>query len=196
MSIEVKVPALPESVTEATVVTWHKQPGDAVERDENLVDIETDKVVLEVPAPEDGVLGEILKNEGDTVTADEVIATLGEGGGAGAAAKQESAGEAPAESAGKQEAEPAAEPEPEPAESSAGKAPAAEPDQDLSPAVRRMVAENDLDPSRIEGTGRDGRITKEDVQRYLDSGDSGAAERKPREPEPAGRRSAPAESKS
>ncbi|MFB4202227.1 MULTISPECIES: 2-oxoglutarate dehydrogenase complex dihydrolipoyllysine-residue succinyltransferase [Arhodomonas] len=200
MSIEVKVPALPESVTEATVVTWHKQPGDAVERDENLVDIETDKVVLEVPAPEDGVLGEILKNEGDTVTADEVIATLGEGGGAGAAAKQESAGEAPAESAGKQEAEPAAEPEPEPAESSAGKAPAAEADDDLSPAVRRMVAEHDLDPSRIEGTGRDGRITKEDVQRYLDSGDSGgdsgAAERKPREPEPAGRRSAPAESKS
>ncbi len=191
MSIEVKVPALPESVSEATVVTWHKQPGDAVERDENLVDIETDKVVLEVPAPEDGVLGEILKNDGDTVTADEVIATLSEGGAAAAGGGEAKAEESAQAAPGNSEAE-AAE-----SSSQAGGANAApaEVNDELSPAVRRLVAEHDLDPARIEGTGREGRITKEDVVRYLDNGggeagaDAQSAERRPREPEPAGRRS-------
>lgn len=150
MSIEVKVPALPESVTEATIVTWHKQPGEAVERDENLVDLETDKVVLEVPAPGDGVLSEVLKNEGDTVSADELLGRLEAGGGG----------------AGKAKETPSAEPEPAP---SGEKEPAAEAaDQDLSPAVRRIVAEHELEPSDIEGTGRGGRLTKEDVIRYLD----------------------------
>ncbi|HKJ95490.1 MAG TPA: 2-oxoglutarate dehydrogenase complex dihydrolipoyllysine-residue succinyltransferase [Gammaproteobacteria bacterium] len=161
MSIEVKVPALPESVSEATVVTWHKQKGDSVERDENLVDIETDKVVLEVPAPEDGVLGDVLKNEGDTVTADEVIARLEEGGAGGSDAGEDSeeagSGEEAAASDGK-------------AAEGGSSSRVADVNDDLSPAVRRMVAEYELDPSSIEGTGRDGRITKEDVQRYLDAG--------------------------
>ena len=90
MTIEVKVPTLPESVADATISTWHKQPGDAVSRDENLVDIETDKVVLEVPATEDGVLEEIIHNEGDTVTADTIIAKI-KPGAAPAAKAEESA---------------------------------------------------------------------------------------------------------
>jgi 2-oxoglutarate dehydrogenase E2 component (dihydrolipoamide succinyltransferase) len=168
MSTEVKVPALPESVSEATVVTWHKQPGEAVARDENLVDIETDKVVLEVPAPEDGVLGKILKNEGDTVTAAEVIATLEAGDGA---------------AAGKAATEPAREPEPAPSEPEADgrTAAAADVDDTLSPAVRRLVAEHELDPAKIDGTGRGGRITKEDVLSYMDS----AAEQRTEQPAPA-----------
>ncbi|HEY9112317.1 MAG TPA: biotin/lipoyl-containing protein, partial [Rhodanobacteraceae bacterium] len=86
MSIEVKVPVLPESVSDATIATWHKKPGDAVKRDENLVDLETDKVVLEVPAPADGVLAEVLAGEGDTVTAGQLLARLNEHGAAAAAA--------------------------------------------------------------------------------------------------------------
>ncbi|MEX0431393.1 2-oxoglutarate dehydrogenase complex dihydrolipoyllysine-residue succinyltransferase [Spiribacter insolitus] len=155
MSIEVKVPALPESVSEATVVTWHKKPGDEVERDENLVDLETDKVVLEVPAPEDGVLGEILKPEGETVMAGEVVAVLnaaGEGTSAAAGGDQKTDGEPAAESSAP--AEPAAE----------GEMPS------LSPAVRNLVEEHDLDPRRIPGTGRNGRILKEDVLRYMEQG--------------------------
>jgi 2-oxoglutarate dehydrogenase E2 component (dihydrolipoamide succinyltransferase) len=149
-------------VTEATVVTWHKQPGDAVERDENLVDIETDKVVLEVPAPEDGVLGEILKNEGDTVTADEVIATVKEGE---APAASDSGGEDTAAAEESKKAESGSAPAKAPAEVS----------EDLSPAVRRMVAEHDLDPGKIKGTGRDGRITKEDVINYMEGQPAGEA---------------------
>jgi len=149
MSIEVKVPPLPESVSEATLVTWHKKPGEAVSRDENLVDIETDKVVLEVPAPADGVLGEILAQEGDTVTAGQLLARL-EAPGAAAAASQPAA--APA---------------------AAAKATAAVSTptnvEDLSPAVRRLLAENGLDPNQIPGTGKGGRITKEDVQNYLEA---------------------------
>jgi 2-oxoglutarate dehydrogenase E2 component (dihydrolipoamide succinyltransferase) len=171
MSTEVKVPALPESVSEATVVTWHKQPGDAVERDENLVDLETDKVVLEVPAPEDGVLGEILKPEGETVTAGEVVATLGEGEGAAAPA-------AAAESSSADAAPTVAEPNAAAAPAMpAGESPA------LSPAVRHLVDEHGLDPSRIPATGRNGRILKEDVLRYIEQG-GGQAEA-PSTPAPA-----------
>jgi 2-oxoglutarate dehydrogenase E2 component (dihydrolipoamide succinyltransferase) len=171
MSTEVKVPALPESVSEATVVTWHKQPGDAVERDENLVDLETDKVVLEVPAPEDGVLGEILKPEGETVTAGEVVATLGSGDDAAApAAAAESASTDAAPTA--TEADAAAAPA-----MPAGESPA------LSPAVRYLVDEHGLDPSRIPATGRNGRLLKEDVVRYVEQG-GGAAEA-PSTPAPA-----------
>lgn len=150
MSIEVKVPPLPESVSEATIVTWHKQPGDAVSRDENLVDIETDKVVLEVPAPEDGVLAEIVAGEGDTVTAGQLIARL-EAGAPAAAAKPAAAEKA-------QAAQPAA-------------AAAATNLEDLSPAVRRLVAEHGLDPSQIPGTGRGGRLTKEDVLNFMEAGE-------------------------
>ena len=155
MSVEIKVPVLPESVPDATMLQWHKNVGDAVKRDENLVDIETDKVVLEVPAPTDGVITAITRQEGDTVVSNEVIAVV-EAGEAAAAAP------APA---------PAAEPavSPAPAASPAGAAF----DGPLSPAVRRMVEENNLEPANIAGTGKDGRITKEDVQRHMSSGNTG-----------------------
>ncbi len=158
MSTEVKVPALPESVSEATVVTWHKQPGDRVERDENLVDLETDKVVLEVPAPEDGVLGEILKPEGETVTAGEVVAVLTAGDGA-AAAPSPAAAENTAEAA--------------PAEASSAES--ADSASALSPAVRNLVETHGIDPAQITGTGRGGRILKEDVLRFVEQGGAKAA---------------------
>ncbi len=162
MSTEVKVPALPESVSEATVVTWHKQPGDKVERDENLVDLETDKVVLEVPAPEDGVLGEILKPEGETVTAGEVVAVLTAGDGAAAPAASEPA---PAQSAPTASEPNAA----APAAATAEETPA------LSPAVRNLVESHNLDPQQIPGTGRGGRILKEDVLRFIEQGGAAKA---------------------
>lgn len=148
MSVEVKVPTLPESVADATVVTWHKRAGDAVERDENLVDLETDKVVLEVPAPVSGVIAEIKADDGTTVTSGELLAILTEGEGASAAPAATSApAEAPAAAA------------PDPAAASK-----------LSPSVRRLVEENNIDPSKLSGSGNHGRITKADVQAYLDSG--------------------------
>src|SRR5690606_10735642 len=143
MSIEVKVPVLPESVADATIANWHKKVGDAVKRDENLVDLETDKVVLEVPAPADGVIREILRKEGDTVASQEVLAIIEEGAVAAAAP----ASEAPAQ--------PAA-----PARST-GDGPA------MSPAAQRMASQHGVDPAGVSGTGRDGRIIKEDVQRAL-----------------------------
>lgn len=143
MSIEVKVPVLPESVSDATIATWHKQVGEAVKRDENLVDLETDKVVLEVPATADGVLKEILFKEGDTVNSQQVIAIFEEGAvAAGATAA------APAEA----EARTAAA-----APAAAGKL------DELSPAGRRVATEEGIDPSKVTGTGRDGRVTKEDL---------------------------------
>jgi len=151
MSIEVRVPALPESVADATILSWHKQPGDAVRRDENLVDLETDKVVLEVPSPADGVLREILVKDGDTVQADALLAVIGDG-----AAEKETPSarvEKPA-SAPAAAAEPAAPAEGEPV---------------LTPAVRRLIKEFNLDPRDIRGTGKDGRILKSDVMNYLDS---------------------------
>src|SRR6185312_4475992 len=153
MSIEVKVPQLPESVQDATLVNWHKKPGDSVNRDENLVDIETDKVVLEVPAPVSGVLKEIRVKDGTTVGAGQVLAILEEGAGAAAAPAQKAA-PAPV---------PAAAPAPAPAAAQAS-APA---DMPLSPSVRRLVEENKLDPSQIRGSARDGRLTKGDVLDYM-----------------------------
>jgi len=148
MTIEIKVPQLPESVTDATLVGWHKKPGDAVARDENLVDLETDKVVLEVPAPAAGILSEIKIADGTTVTSGEVLAILEEG--------ETGASPAPAEPA------PAAE-EAAPAET----AQSAETSYKLSPAVRRLLDEHDLDATIIIGSGKDGRITKSDVMAYL-----------------------------
>ena len=142
MTIEVKVPILPESVADATVTTWYKQVGDAVSIDENIVDIETEKVVLEVPSTVDGVIKEILVEEGATVGEQEIIAIIEEG----AAAPAPQAEAAPAASA------PAA---------------AAETNDDdadkLSPAVRKLLADNSLDASAIKGTGKNGRLLKEDV---------------------------------
>lgn len=142
MAIEIKAPTFPESVADGTVATWHKKPGEAVKRDELLVDIETDKVVLEVVAPADGVLAEVLKNEGDTVLSEEVIARVEEGAAAAA----------PAASA------PAVAP-------SAAPAAAAQDEEDpiLAPAARKLAEENGLDPASIKGTGKGGRVTKEDV---------------------------------
>jgi len=146
MSIELKVPVLPESVSDATIASWHKKAGDAVKRDENLVDLETDKVVLEVPAPVDGVLKEIRHEVGDTVNSEQVIAIIEEGAVA----------TAPAPAAAPAAAAPA--PAPATPAPAASKATAA-----LSPAAQRVATENKVDTSAIAGTGRDGRIIKEDV---------------------------------
>lgn len=153
MSIEIKVPQLPESVSDATLVAWHKKAGEAVARDENLVDLETDKVVLEVPAPSSGVLKEIRVEQGSTVTAGDVLALLDEGASAAAGDAEE------------------------PEEAAAG-APAAvnKPTHKdsgrpvkTSPAVRRLLDEYDLDETMVIGSGKDGRITKADVLNFLKS---------------------------
>jgi 2-oxoglutarate dehydrogenase E2 component (dihydrolipoamide succinyltransferase) len=158
MSVEVKVPQLPESVTDATLVNWHKSPGDSVARDENLVDLETDKVVLEVPAPVAGTLAEIKIDNGATVTSGQLLAVL-EPGDRAAAAAPAAAAQAPAT-----EAAPVAA-----ATAPATPAPGDDSNREkLSPAVRRLMAEHDLDPSQVQGTGRGGRILKSDVNAYLD----------------------------
>ena len=150
--IEVKVPQLSESVAEATLLQWHKKVGDAVARDENLVDIETDKVVLELPAPSAGVIVEIKKGDGATVVADEVIATIDTEAKAGAAAPQAAApAQAPAP------AQPAA-----PAQAAAPAAGGATGGPAM-PAAAKLLAEKGIDPSQVAGTGRDGRITKGDA---------------------------------
>ncbi|HIP53788.1 MAG TPA: 2-oxoglutarate dehydrogenase complex dihydrolipoyllysine-residue succinyltransferase [Chromatiales bacterium] len=148
MSTDVRVPPLPESVADATVLSWHKQAGDEVKRDDTLLDLETDKVVLEVPAPENGVLHEIRAQEGDVVKAGDLLATI----------EAEKARPTPPSPA-KEEVPSPDETRPEPRQ----KEPA------LSPAVRRMVKEFNLDPTQIVGTGKDGRLLKADVIRHLDS---------------------------
>ena len=153
MRIEVKVPQLPESVAEATLVNWHKQPGQAVKRDENLIDVETDKVVLELPAPSDGVLVEIKQPDGATVTSNDVIAVIDtEATGASAATPAPAAAKAAA---------PAAAPAPATAAPQAA-APVAAPATAM-PAARKMMADAAIDPATVAGTGRGGRITKGDV---------------------------------
>ncbi len=143
-TVDIKVPVLPESVADATIATWHVAPGEAVSRDQNLVDIETDKVVLEVVAPADGSLAEILADEGTTVTAEEIIAKFVEGAGAAAPA--------------------------------AAAAEESDDDNDaLSPSVRRLLAEKGVDPAKVKGSGKNGRITKEDVEQYLKGGSAPAA---------------------
>ncbi len=141
MAIEIKAPTFPESVADGTVATWHKQPGDAVKRDDLIVDIETDKVVLEVLATADGVLGAIVKNEGDTVLSDEVLGSIEAGGAAAAPAA------APAASAPAAAAAPAA----------------ADEDAIGAPAARKLAEENGINLNSVKGTGKDGRVTKEDV---------------------------------
>src|SRR5690554_4790585 len=150
MSIEIKAPTFPESVADGTVATWHKQPGDAVKRDELLVDIETDKVVLEVLAEADGVLGEIIKGEGETVLSAELLGTLT----AGATAEPK--------------AEAAAAPAPAAAPAAAAQADGAE-EPLLNPAARKLAEENGLDPAQIKGTGKGGRVTKEDVLNAIET---------------------------
>ena len=169
MTIEVRVPQLPESVADATLVSWRKKPGDAVTRDENLVDLETDKVVLEVPAPAAGILKEIKLGDGTTVTSGQVLAVIEDGATAVPGAS------APAIMAAPSGATTSAQ------EASAAKAaPAA---AKLSPAAKRVVEENKLDPSTVLGSGRDGRVSKSDVVNYLSAKD---ATPQPKAPPPAG----------
>lgn len=141
MTIEIKAPTFPESVQEGSVATWHKQEGESVERDELIVDIETDKVVLEVVAPADGVLKSIVKGEGEVIQSNEVIALIEAG---------ESASSAPV----------AQEQAPEPEAEEATATPVA------SPAARKLADEKGVDLSAVKGSGRDGRITKEDIENF------------------------------
>jgi 2-oxoglutarate dehydrogenase E2 component (dihydrolipoamide succinyltransferase) len=154
-TIEVRVPQLPESVADATLVAWRKQPGDAVTRDENLVDLETDKVVLEVPAPSAGVIRELKVQNGATVTGGQLLAVIEEGAVAAASAKAGEAGRTPGETP-----QPSTAPSPAPAEAKTQ-------GDKLAPSVRRLVEEHKLEPSSIHGSGRDGRITKGDVLTHL-----------------------------
>ena len=152
MSTQIKVPPLPESVADATLVTWHKKVGESVSRDENLADLETDKVVLEVPAPVSGTLTEIKINDGTTVVAGELLAIIVEGvaeGTTSTSAAVEVRAEAPETPAKEEEGD-----------SSAHK---------LSPAVRRLLDEHDLDATFVSGSGKNGRVTKADIMAYLKS---------------------------
>ena len=155
MSIEIKVPVLPESVADATIATWHVKPGEQVTRDQNLVDIETDKVVLEVVAPEDGSISELLFQEGDTVLGEQVIANFV----AGVVSGQEVT---KAEASG-------------PAVVATTEAASDESNDALSPSVRRVIAEHNLDASKIKGSGVGGRVTKDDVDAFLKSAPAKAA---------------------
>jgi 2-oxoglutarate dehydrogenase E2 component (dihydrolipoamide succinyltransferase) len=159
VTVDVKVPVLAESVPDATLLDWKKGVGEAVERDEILIELETDKVVLEVPAPENGVLAEILKQSGDVAGSQEVIARIDPDGAAKATEKEVKKGAA-RETAAEAKAE--AEEKPERTDGSESAA------DKLSPAARKLVEENDLDPSEIEGSGRDGRLTKGDVLNFLE----------------------------
>lgn len=152
MTIEIKVPPLPESVSDATLVAWHKKIGDSVSRDENLVDLETDKVVLEIPAPAAGVLQDIKIGDGTTVTTGDVLAILQVGATAEVAAAPAAAAVDAAEIPG------------EPAAAKVVK---------TSPAVRRLLDEHDLDAMMVTGSGKDGRVTKADVMSFLKSYDGG-----------------------
>jgi len=149
---EILVPALPESIADATVLAWHKKPGEMVTKDENLVDLETDKVVLEVPAPADGVLAEVLMAEGEVVKASTVLGRIGAAGSAALASP------------------------PTPAQASAAPAVSPEPAADplLAPAARRLVKELDLNAAEIPGSGKDGRIHKSDVLAHLDQREASA----------------------
>ncbi len=165
MSIEVKVPALPESVSDAVVATWHKQAGDIVRRDENIVDLETDKVVLEVPAPVDGVIQSISQEVGATVTSGEILALLDEQEIEDTADHSAAGADNHSDTTASSDSTNSATPEPKKA------------DADLPPAARKIAAENDVDTSQVEGSGRGGRITKGDMLKHLQSGGARPEER-------------------
>jgi 2-oxoglutarate dehydrogenase E2 component (dihydrolipoamide succinyltransferase) len=191
MTIEIRVPQLPESVADATIVSWHKKPGDVVARDENLVDLETDKVVLEVPSPTGGVLKEIKLGDGTTVTSGQVLAIIEEGATAlpgasapaimsassGATTSATDATAAATDTAANAGAKP---------DAASGK---------LSPAAKRVVEENKLDPKAVAGSGRDGRVSKSDVVNYLSAKDTTPAplSKAPAAPPAGGSRAARAE---
>ncbi len=156
MSTEIRVPTLGESITEATVGQWFKKAGEAVNADEPVVELETDKVTIEVPAPVSGVLGDVVVREGETVEVGALLGAISEGEGAAPAP-------APAQAEAKAPAE--------------KKSEAAQPEEThgLSPAVQKLVTENKLDPASIKGTGKDGRLTKEDVLKVVEGGGKASA---------------------
>src|SRR5258706_15955698 len=163
MTIEVRVPQLPESVADATIVSWHKKPGDTVARDENLVDLETDKVVLEVPAPAAGTLLEIKLKDGTTVTSGQLLAVIEPGAAAGAVPGASAPAIMAAPSGAVTPAANAPKSEAAKADAVAAK---------LSPAAKRVVEENKVDPKALTGSGRDGRVSKSDVVNYLTAKDA------------------------
>ena len=163
-SVDILVPGLPESVADATVATWHKKPGDTVQRDEVLVEIETDKVVLEVPASADGILDAVLEDEGTTVTSRQILGRLREGNSAG---KESSAKSDAKESTPAQRQQASLEEQNNDA---------------LSPAIRRLLAEHNLEASAIKGTGVGGRLTREDIEKHLAKAPAKKEESKPAAP--------------
>ncbi len=166
MATEVKAPVLPESVADGTIATWHKKVGDAVKRDENLLDLETDKVVLEVPSPVDGVLKEIKFEVGATVTSSQVVAIIEEGATAAAAPAEEKKADAPAAAPAPAAAAPAA----------AAPAPAAKSAADaLPPGARFTAITEGVNPADVDGTGRRGAVTKEDIVNFARNGGAGKA---------------------
>ena len=172
MATDIKAPQFPESVADGTVATWHKKEGEAVKRDELLVDIETDKVVLEVVAPSDGVVAKIIKDEGDTVESQEVLGQLEAGSGAGGADSgddkdddKDAAKDSGDDDKGEQKEAPAADDKGTPEKDEQG----GDKDAQAGPAARKMMSEHNLSASDVKGSGRDGRITKEDVEKALAS---------------------------
>jgi len=164
MATDIKAPVFPESVAEGTVATWHKKPGESCARDELIVDIETDKVVLEVVAPADGVVSKVLKDEGDTVESGEVIGHFEEG----ASGDSGSSDDSKSDSKKEEKSQPSSSSsEDEEDESASG-------DAILSPAARKLANEHGIKPDAIEGTGKGGRVTKEDVQKHIDDGKGGS----------------------
>lgn len=173
MSTEIKVPVLPESVSDATIATWHKKPGDAIRRDENLVDLETDKVVLEVPSPVDGVLKEIRFDTGATVNSEQVIAIVEEGAvaeapAAGKQTAQDRAIDAKNDAAGINVAAPVVPKDAAPKLTGAN--------EHLPPGARFAAVTSGVDASQVEGTGRRGAVTKADIVNYAKSGGAGTAQ--------------------
>ncbi|MEA9897915.1 dihydrolipoyllysine-residue succinyltransferase [Xanthomonas campestris] len=166
MATEVKVPVLPESVSDATIASWHKKAGEAVKRDENLVDLETDKVVLEVPSPVDGVLKEIKFEAGSTVTSNQILAIIEEGAVAAAAPAEEKKADAPVAAAAPAAPAPAAAAAPVASKSSA---------DSLPPGARFSAITQGVDPSQVDGTGRRGAVTKEDIVNFAKAGGVGKA---------------------
>ncbi|HBS21017.1 biotin/lipoyl-containing protein, partial [Thalassospira sp.] len=164
MATEVKVPTLGESVTEATIAKWYKKVGDAVAADEPIVELETDKVTVEVNAPVAGAIAELVAQEGDEVEVGALIAMIKEGAEGSAPAKEEPKKEEPK----KEEAKPAA----APAASAPAASTSANADHPLPPAVRKLVEDKNLDPSKIPASGKDGRLTKGDVLNFLENGGS------------------------
>ena len=187
MSTEIKVPVLPESVSDATIATWHKKPGDAVKRDENLVDLETDKVVLEVPSPVDGVLKEIKFETGATVTSDQLLAIIEAGAAAAAPEAADQEIDSKNDAAATAEAKPvlaksdqaksdqAGPEQPKPAAAKPAAAPAPARTAELPPGARFTAAKEGIDASQVEGTGRKGAVTKEDLVNYASGKSAGVS---------------------